>query len=397
MRAQHTIAALAVIMTAAVSAATAQQADPRLSEERQPVGWSITPRVTTSTAYDDNVLIQGKGSDLASDLNTAVNPAGTLNYLGKLGSFSASYAGSFQLYRDFGTLNSFDQFTNVSGRRRLSPHLLIFAQQSYSNTATTEVPLLSGIPFVRIGARIADLRGGIEAAASKRLSLGASYNFQWIAFDTDPVRGVPLFGGHSNGASAGLKYQLSSRTMLTADYDLQRAAIFEGTQFAIQNAWAGADYKLTENSHAYAAFGFARLDSPELGSGRTSPSWRAGYGHRFESAVVDVTYARSFLPSYGNGGTLSNDDLSSNVHVPIGRRIYAEGNLAWRRNEPVIGGEPPLTSVWLGGTVGYAVQPWMRVEGFYGGTHQSIDRPGGRLDRNRIGIQVVTAKPVRIR
>ena len=39
----------------------------------------------------------------------------------------------------------------------------------------------------------------------------------------------------------------------------------------------------------------------------------------------------------------------------------------------------------------------MRVEGFYGRTQQKIDRPGGRLERNRIGVQVVTAKPMRIR
>jgi hypothetical protein len=241
------------------------------------------------------------------------------------------------------------------------------------------------------------VRGGVEALATKRLSLAASYYLQWIAFDKGALEGISLFGGHSNGGTAGLKFQLSSRTTLTADYDLQRVSILDGTHVNIQNAWAGTDYRLTENSHVTAAFGLARLDAPELGPGKTSPAWRAGYNRRFESAALDLSYARSFLPSYGAGGPMSNDELSSNVHVPIGRRTYAEGSLSWRRDAPLVGSEPALRSLWAGGVVGYAVQPWLRVEGFYGSTHQTVDRPGGQVDRNRVGVQVVTAKPVRIR
>lgn len=396
MRPLH-IAAAAALLLAHAGASLAQPADPRLSEDRRPVGWSVTPRVATGTAYDDNVLVQGAGDDLASDLNTAVTPSANVDYVGKLGSFAASYTGSFQLYRDFSTLNSYDQSAIVTGRRQISKHVLLFAQQNYAKTATTELPALAGIPFVRIGARIFDLRSGFEASATKRLSLTGSYNFQWIAFDKDPTLGVSLLGGHAHGGTAGLKYQLSARTTLIADYDLQRATILQGTQFTVQNGWAGLDYQLSEYSHVYGALGVARLGAPDLHTGKTSPAWRAGYAQRFERLAVDVSYAKSFVPSYGGGGTLSNEDITSSVHAPIGRRTYVEGSLAWRRNEPIVAGDLPLVSVWSGAVLGYAVRPWMRVEGFYGRTHQSIDRPGGRLNRNRVGLQVVTAKPVRIR
>ena len=140
----------------------------------------------------------------------------------------------------------------------------------------------------------------------------------------------------------------------------------------------------------------------DLSPAKTSPAWRTGYALHFERAAVDVNYARSFVPSYGGGGTLSNEEVTSNVHVPMGRRMYAEGNASWRSNEALIAGPAvsdnlPLRSLWLGGLVGYAAQPWLRIEGFYGRTQQRIDRPGGDLERNRIGVQVVTAKPVRIR
>jgi hypothetical protein len=393
----YRIAASTCAFVAWSTLASAQQADPRLSEEPQPAGWSVTPRVATSAAYDDNVLVQGRGDVLASDLNTAVTPGGSLDYVGKRGSLSAAYTGSIQMYRDFSTLNSYDQSMHVSARRQVTPHLLVFGQQSYSRTPTTELPELAGIPFERIGARIADLRGGVEASPSKRLSVAGSYNFQWIAFNPDPVRGVALLGGHANGGSAGAKFQLSTRTTLTADYDLQRASLIDGGRFTVQNSWAGADYRLSEYAHLYGALGIARLDAADLGTGRTAPAWRAGYARRFEAATVDASYARSFVPSYGGGGTLSNEEITSSVHVPFGRRFYSEGTLSWRKNEPLVAGDQALRSTWIGGTVGYAVQPWMRLEGFYGGTHQNIDRPGGRLDRHRIGIQVVTAKPVRFR
>jgi len=390
--------AASLLMIATV--ASAQQADPRLSEERQPAGWSVTPRVSTGVAYDDNVLIQGKGDDLQSDLNTAVSPGGSVDYVGKRSYFNASYSGSAQMYRDFSSLNSYDQSMNVAGRRQLRTHLLVFAQQSYSKTATTELPALSGIPFARVGARIADLRGGIEATPKKHLTIAVSYNFQWIDFDDNPQLGAAQLGGHSNGAAAGAKYQMSARTTLTADYDLQLARLLDGNRFNVQNWWAGGDYRLTENSHAYGALGISRMYAADLTPKETSPAWRAGYAVHFEKAAVDVNYARSFVPSYGGGGTLSNEEVTSNVHMPIGRRMYAEASASWRSNEPLVAGEAgelPLRSLWLGGVVGYAAQPWLRIEGVYGRTQQRIDRPGGDLERNRIGVQVVTSKPVRIR
>src|SRR3954451_16968049 len=118
MRSSRTATILAALLIGPSTLASAQQADPRLSQERQPAGWSVTPRVSTSAAFDDNVLIQGAGDNLASDLNTAVSPGGTLGYVGKLGTFAGSYTGSMQLNRDFSTLNSYDQSLNASARRQ---------------------------------------------------------------------------------------------------------------------------------------------------------------------------------------------------------------------------------------------------------------------------------------
>jgi hypothetical protein len=70
--------------------------------------------------------------------------------------------------------------------------------------------------------------------------------------------------------------------------------------------------------------------------------------------------------------------------------------VSWRQDDPLDFVQPALRSLWVEGTVGYAASRWVRIEGFFAGTHQNVDRPGGVLNRNRLGIQVVTAKPMRI-
>lgn len=387
----------AITALVAAQASVYAQADPSLAGESTPPGWTLTPRLSSTVAWDDNVLIQGRGDNLSSDLNTALDPSVTLGYVGKRGSLTASYGGSLQMYRDLGAINNYAQSVNVSGRRRLTDRTLIFAQQSYSRMPTTDLPSLVGLRFLRLGAQLADFRGGIEATPTKRLSYAASYNFQKIDFNRHPVLGDAFLGGHANGGSASARYQLGWRTTVTADYNVQRAAIVTGNRFLVQNTWGGLDYRLAENTRVYGAFGIARLGAADLGTGKTSPAWRGGLSHRIRSVSIDVAYARSFVPSYGGGGTLANEELTSNVRLPLGRRWYADASVSWRENQPLVAGDQALTSVWIGGTVGYAMQPWVRLEGFYGGTHQRINRPGGTLDRNRFGVQVVTAKGMRIR
>jgi len=117
----------------------------------------------------------------------------------------------------------------------------------------------------------------------------------------------------------------------------------------------------------------------------------------FRTALVGVDYVRSFVPAYGFGGTMQNEELTGRLQLPLARRVTATTGVAWRRNDPLTDVDLPLRSFWLEGAIGYAATPFVRLEAFYGGTHQTIDRPGGQTDRNRFGFQVTTAKPMRIR
>jgi hypothetical protein len=386
------LAAAAPALAQESNLATAADANPLA-----PVGWSFTPSLAYSGAWDDNVLIRGKGDDTPADFLNVVNPRGTLDYNGRHSQVSATYDGAFLLYRDLGSLNSYDQHGWLFARRMLTPHLGLFVRNTIADVPTTELSQFIAIPFIRTGSRLDDLNGGIEVAFTKRTSLAAGYTFQWVDFDHSQPGAEALRGGHSSGVSVNLKHVLSAQLTMVADYALQHAIVAEdGGIFDVQNTSLGLEYKFSPATRMFAAAGVSRLVSTEVAANRIGPALRLGLSHHLRRADVDVSYSRSFVPSYGFGGTMQNEETSGRVRVPLLRRVYLTSGLAWRRNDPLTDTDLPLRSLWLEGAVGYAATPWVHVEAFYGGTHQTIDRPGGVVDRNRFGFQVVTAKPVRI-
>ena len=401
MKRVHSFAAallLAVVMGSGAASAQESNLVPAASANVQaPAGWSFTPSLTYGASWDDNVLIRGNGDARVPDLLNVIDPRGTLDLNGRRGQLSATYDGAFVLYRDRNALNSYDQHASFFGRRLLSPHVSVFVRDTAASVPTTELAQFIATPFIRTGSRLDDLRAGVEAAFTKRTSIVVSYDFQWVQFDQTHTGSESLLGGHSHGASATLRHLLTDRFTLTADADVQHATIGAGDQtFDVQNLWAGGDYKLSDVTHAFAEAGVSRLGVTRFSEARVGPAWRVGLTRQFRTAGADLLYSRSFVPSYGFGGTMQNEETSARFRVPFSRRVYSTSALSWRRNDPLTPGEVPLRSFWVEGTLGYATTPWVHLEMFFAGTRQTIDRPGGTLDRNRIGFQITTAKPVRV-
>jgi hypothetical protein len=362
-----------------------------------PPGWSFTPSFTYAGGWDDNVIIRGEGDATPADFVNVINPRAALDLNGRRGQISAYYDGAFFSYRDLGQLNSYDQHASFFGRRRLSSHVALFARNIAASVPTTELSQFIAVPFVRTGSRLDELTTGLEAAFTKRTSIVASYVFQWVDFDHTQLGSESLLGGHSHGGTVVLKHRLNERLTLTGDYELHHAIIGEAAQtFDVQNWLAGGDYRLSESTHVFAAAGLSRLAVTEFSAAQTGPALRAGLTRQLRAASLDLLYSRSFVPAYGFGGTVQNEEATARIRVPFDRRFYTTSALSWRRNDPLTGDEFPLQSYWIEGSIGYAATPWVHLEAFYEGTHQTIDRPGGTLNRNRIGFQVTTAKPVRI-
>jgi uncharacterized protein (PEP-CTERM system associated) len=391
------IVSLLALLPGAVAAQESNFVPSPSADQLAPPGWSFTPALAVGSGWDDNALVRGTGDDAPGDLLSVFDTRAALDYNGSRGQVSANYDGAFVIYRDLNQLNSFDQRASFAGRRLLTKHIAFFARNSFAAVPTTELAQLVAVPFVRTGSRLEDLRTGVEASFTKYTSATFSYDFQWVDFDPIGPGNNALFGGHSHGAAVTLKHLLSARLAVTGDYSLQHATLRDGELFNIENASAGLEYRLSEQTRFFAAGGISRLGATQFSANQTAPAWRVGLVRSLRRAGVDLLYSRSFVPSYGFGGTMQNEELTGRLRLPLGRRVYTTSALSWRRDDPLVSGELPLRTYWLEGTIGYAATRWIRVEGFYAATHQKIERPGGVLDRNRVGFQVITAKPLRIR
>lgn len=378
-----------------------------LGDEPRTPGWVVTPAMRVGGTWDDNVLLLFREETTPRDYGSPISPGISLDFTGRQTRFSGGYDGSFVLYRTLDELNSTEQTVRALIEHRPTRRLLLFAHEAFISAPTTDVLEVAGVPFNRVGSRSNSLGGGFEATLTRQASLRAEYTVQSVDFDFDEQSGIRLRGGHAHQVRVGYGHIVSARLSLDAEYTLQHAFVagrpdlpeFPEDRFSVHGVGAGATYKLNPTTTLTGGLGVARLLASETQDARTGPTLRAGIAHRRQRVELSAAYQRSFIPSFGFGGTFQNEDLSARAHVPFSRnRAYVESIVGWLNNDAVDPALPSLRSLRLVSTVGYRATRWLSVEAFYGHTRQNTVRPvSGTLSRNQIGFQVVTAKPFNLR
>ncbi|MBA2301464.1 MAG: hypothetical protein H0W08_02375 [Acidobacteria bacterium] len=390
-----------------------QQADPRTA------GWVFTPSLAVGGGWDDNVLLVNPQNNPPRDYASPINPSATIDFTGRRTQFSSSYNGSFTFYRRIEELTSFEHSLHASLRHRLTPRVSLFADESFSRAPTTDALELAGIPFYRVGSRTNAFGGGAEALLTRYTSLRARYALRTVGFDFDELAQRELLGGHAQDLELSVSRGLSARMTVRAQYGLllgtvgqvarntnvtpdvapaqPTAALTADRQFNIQNGAISATYRLSPHVNVSGGVGVARLGGTLTQTAAIGPTFHGGASWQAEHSLASVAYQRSFIPSFGFGGTFQNEEWIASLHVPFARnRAYADTNLAWFSNDPLIEDQPSLRSVRLSGRVGYRVTRWLSVEGYSARAQQNSARAGGQLSRNQIGFQVVTSRPMRL-
>ncbi len=368
-------------------------------EPKSGAGWTFTPSLGFSGTYDDNVTLFGQGSNTATDYETGINPAAEMTYASPRAVIGGLYNGSFLLYRQLSELNSFDQRGWMQASYRVTRQVTLYAHSGLAVAPTTDAVMLSGVPFLRIGSRLFQVDGGGSVVVGPHTTLTAGYVFDRVTFDNSSPYSALLQGGYDQGVTASLTHQVNARIAIGGTYDGRRAYVANDTQeFNIQNAAGTVSVVLSPDLRIRGALGVARLtDNVGFAPPRTGPSWQLGFTRSGLHATVDAAYMRSYVPSFGIGGTVQNEEFDASLHMPLARnRLFWEGSLSYRSNASLVDNSPSLKSVWIVSTVGYAVQRWVRIEGFYARSQQDSQLAGGRIDRNQIGFQIVTSKPLRI-
>lgn len=366
-------------------------------------GWTFTPSFALGGAWDDNVLLAGTETAtlLPDEYVTAIAPAGALHYYGRRLTLSTGYEGSFSIYREFSELNSLNQNASANAHYRWTPRLTIGAGQSFATSRETDVLEFAGVPFRRIGNRQSGTRGSVDLRLSPRTTMNAGYDFRVVDFEDEDVD-LAFPGGHEHFVSGGLQHQLSPRAAVGGTYGFRRMQVVDDPNPIMLHYAAGtAEYQFTETLSVSSSLGFSRLMAVAGQESMSGLSGRAALNLRREHFTTTVSYERSMLPAFGFGGTFHNEQLAGSVQGSFSRnRAYWQAGAAWRDNDPLLTDplvpvRPSLRSAWITSKLGYRVSPWLSVEGYFNQAYQDAQRPGGKVERTRLGFHVITSKPLR--
>jgi hypothetical protein len=369
-------------------------------------GWVFTPGISVAESWDTNVVLATEGSEPVGDFLTVITPRGALGFRGRHTTFHVDYRGSYQLYQEVTELNAFDQRASASYSFRISPTVSIFARNGLSKSPTTDEIDVPGVRFRRQGVLLNDTRSGVQARLNRRTSITAAYAFQWVEFeDEDVVVTVDGLrrGGHSHGGSGQVDYVLMPRVTVGGEFDMRHATVDETREFDVQNMLGTVGWRFSERMELSAGAGYAWLATSQTGERRGAPAFRINVTGSGRQLAWNVGYRRSFLPSFGFGGSFQNEEFNAGVFAPITRRLDLSGSLAVRENDPLATATElmpellALRTVHLRSSVSYLATRWMRIEGYYTTAFQDSQRPGGEVNRSRAGVQVVTSTRMRIR
>jgi hypothetical protein len=362
-------------------------------------GWSFTPGVTIGALFDSNVAVAyppSPGQAPASDKLLNVEPFGQLEFYGPRTMFSSGYHGTVRRYVVLNDLDGTDHSAFFSVRHMATRRVTIFTTENFLSVPTTDALQLNGVPFVRTGSRYNAFAGGLEARLSRTVDFDASYDNTWVNFDN---KSVLLTDGFVNGLHSNLSRRFTERSSLGGEYSVRRADLNQGTQLlTYQEAGALYRYRTGPETTFEAAVGYAHLDDRSRGLMKDGPYVRIALTRRAERVTVSGTFERSYVPSFSFGGTNQSEELRGYVEMPLARnRFYVQEAAAWRRTTPLVGTELALDSVWANSIVGYALERWLRLQGYYQFTRQDTRIAAGQINRHIVGAQIVISDPLRIR
>lgn len=390
---------LAALALALPLPSSAQLQFQEVREPGQTPGWTLTPSFAFSSGWDSNVSMVGIDEAATDDTMSVFTPSVEAAYLGKKNWLGVSYTGAFSLYHQLEGLNTFHQYLRLDTRHLLSKRVTLNLQNSFSAVPTTDAIMLSDLPFVRTGSRLYDAGPTVSVALDAYTTATATYSFTWVAFDErSPYAGL-LRGGTSHAFSGGLQRRITPRLTVGGDAAYRRSLMARlGEGVGIVDASGVASYDATRTLSVSAAFGVSHVSATSRNRARTGPAWSLSAVQRFQRATLSAGWSRSFVPAFGLGGSIQNEQVDVVLAMPVARnRLYWQGGLSWRRHDPLLVEEQNLHALWLQTSVGYALHRRVRLEAFYARSQQDSLRPGGKVHRDRLGIQVVTSKPMRIK
>lgn len=393
---------LTMAVPVAAQVASAAPADPASADN--PPGWSLVPAVGVSEMWDTNPTLAAAGDVQAADFVTAVRPSLGLGFRGRRTMLRADYAGTFDFYRELSERDRRDHRGTLDFTHQLTRRVQLYARDQALLSPTTADATMAGAALLRRQqTRMNTFRGGFEAVFGPRTTLNASYASQWINFERPDEEPGPLQpgqnllqGGHSHGAIGELRHRVTQRLTLGADYQMQRAIVAGGAEtFDVQSALGVAEFALRPSLSASVGYGYAWLTAGRSSSRDTGPAFNAGVDWKGRHGGATLTYSRTFLPSFGFGGTFQNEELRATLRTQLTRAVDWSGSAAITDNDPLAPGDLTLRSRSAQTSLGWLAKRRLRFDVFLEHVSQDSGLAGGRVLRTRAGVQATVSQTVR--
>jgi hypothetical protein len=374
-------------------------------------GWTFTPIIGVSETYDTNVALFSEGHPGTDDTIRTVFPGADLHYGGKHTTMNAGYSGSYLDYNQFSALNRWDQRARFEVRRQESARLTWSGHVTAAALPSTDLIDLGGIPYRSTGATTVDGRGGIEYLFAAHNTFTSSVSYQSVSFDRPEDQSNVLRGGRIFESMNTWRHKFSERAAIGGDYSFRRALVTGDVEpFDFHTAEAALDYEISPLWSLQGAAGIVYLQQTLLTEAHAGPAFRLALQRSRAGTTFHVGYLRTFIPAFGFGGTVESQDVGAGFRTPLfhSRHFYVDGSAVFRDNQPLndvaVTADPvtgvleqlPLRSLRMNTILGWEPQPWVRFEAFYALVQQTSLHVGGYIDRNRVGFQIVTSKPMRM-
>ncbi len=390
------------VLVAALLAAPAVSPAAAQSSQATPPGWTLFPSVSYGGTYDDNISLVARNTAESenNDYISTVQPALDLRFAGRRSLLGLGYTGSLVNYRTFSALDRYNQSLSGRFQRRESERFQWTVDASALTVPSTDLIDLGGIPYQQTAATTKDASGGVEMALTARSSLSGRVHLQEVDFERPDTQRPALPGGHVQEYSTAYSRRQSARMALGADYTFRRSRIARDPElFNSQMARATFEYRLSPAWRLSGGGGVIFLASTAVTEAHSSPAWNVSLERNEQGRIFRGGYTRSYIPSFGYGGTVDNHELGASMEWPIARRFYTANGISYRHNSPLtdLTDQLPLRSLRMSSVWGWSPRPWVHVEAFYARVQQNSETDASRIGRNRFGFQIVTSTPVRIR
>jgi hypothetical protein len=361
-------------------------------------GWTITPSVGAAASWDDNVALTSPQQGELSDQVTTALTSLTSQYRGRTNDFLVEYRGSYDFYRRYTAFNAPDHRARLDFERRLSRRVTAFVRESFTSSPTTEVPFTdAGLLILRRRTTSTnDLRTGVDITPWDHSLITAAYGNQWIDLVGDEQVQPLLRGGYAHRGDVSMRRQFWPRLALGGRYDVQHAIVSSGEEtFQIQRAEALFDYALAQTLTFSGSAGWAWQTVGPTGD-QSAPSFSADLRYQNEHATWTIGYERTYLASFGFGGSVQNRELRATVEAPLSRRVGISGRVTASENDPLIAEGLDLRGIAGEGFVSFTIVPWLRLETYVTTSWQDTQLAGGRITRTRAGLRLLTFHPMRL-